>query len=252
MIDTHCHLDFENFDKDRDEVIKRAKKDLTSLINSGTSFQGNINALKLSNDYKDFIYPSLGFHPIQSADMSDDEVNKVLSQISNNIDEIVAIDEVGLDFFYVKDKTQRNRQMNIFEKFCNLANEHEKPILIHCRDGEKKAFNIVNQFDGISNVIFHCYSGSLKTAKKIMDNGYYMSVSTMIDYSKQHQELFYEIPLEYILTETDSPYLNPIKGKRNEPSCVKIAINKLAEIKELDYLSVDKITEDNAKKVFKI
>jgi TatD DNase family protein len=252
MIDTHCHLDFEDFNNDRDEVIKRAKKDLNYLINSGTSFEGNINALKLSNEHKDFIYPTFGFHPLQSANMNNDDVDKVLSQITEHIDEIVAIGEVGIDFFYVKDKIQRNRQMEIFEKFCNLANEHEKAILIHCRDGEKKAFNIVNQFDEISNVIFHCYSGSLKTAKKIMDNGYYMSVSTMIDYSKQHQELFHEIPLKYLLTETDSPYLNPIKGKRNEPSCVKIAINKLAEIKEIDPISVNKITENNAKKVFKI
>ncbi|MDR2873921.1 MAG: TatD family hydrolase [Methanobrevibacter sp.] len=252
MIDTHCHLDFENFDKNREEVIKRAKKKLTSLINSGTSFQGNINTLKLSNENPDFIYPSLGFHPIQSADMNDSEVNKVLYQISNYIDDIVAIGEVGIDFFYVKDKIQRNRQMDIFKRFCSLANEHEKPIIIHCRDGEKKAFNIINQFDRISDVIFHCYSGSLKTAKKIMDNGYYMSSSTMIDYSTQHQELFREIPLEYILTETDSPYLHPIRGEMNEPSCVKIAINKLAEIKEVDYTSVNKITENNAKKIFKI
>ncbi|MDR2830309.1 MAG: TatD family hydrolase [Methanobrevibacter sp.] len=252
MIDTHCHLDFKEFNKDRDEVIKKAKENLTALINSGTSFEGNIKALKLSKDYNNFIHPSFGFHPLQSANMNDEDVDKVLSQINKHIDEIVAIGEVGMDFFYVKDKLQRNRQLDIFKKFCDFANEHQNPILIHCRDAEKKAFNIVNQFKDIPKVIFHCYSGSLKTAKKIEDMGYFMSASTMIDYSKNHQELFSKIPLENILTETDSPYLHPVRGKRNEPSIVKLTISKIAEIKEIDFSVVDKVTENNAKEVFNI
>ncbi|MDR3290848.1 MAG: TatD family hydrolase [Methanobrevibacter sp.] len=252
MIDTHCHLDFEDFNKDRDEVIKRAKKNLTALINSGTSFEGNIKALQLSKDYKDFIYPSFGFHPLQSANMSNEDLDRVLLQVTEHLDEIVAIGEVGMDFFYVKDKFQRDRQIDIFKKFCDFANEHQKQVLIHCRDAEKKAFNIISQFEAIPNVIFHCYSGSLKTAKKIENMGYFMSASGMINYSKKHQELFTEISLENILTETDSPYLHPIRGERNEPSFVKLVIDKIAEIKEIDFSVVNKTTENNAKKVFNI
>jgi TatD DNase family protein len=252
MIDTHCHLNFEDYNKDQKEVIKRSKESLTAIVNSGTSYEGNIETLKLSKDNNGFIYPTFGFHPLQSGKMLDDDVDKVISQITKHMDEIVAIGEVGMDFFYIKDKTERNRQMEIFKKFCNIANQEEKPLLIHCRDAEKKAFNIVSEYESIPDVIFHCYSGSLKTAKKIMDKNYFMSVSTMIDYSKQHQDLFSQISLENILTETDSPYLHPIRGERNEPKLVEIAINKLAELNEITPNQVDKITENNAKKVFKI
>ncbi|GAA5818104.1 MAG: TatD family hydrolase [Methanobrevibacter sp. CfCl-M3] len=252
MIDTHCHLDFENFNKDREETIKRSEQDLTALINSGTSFEGNIRTLQLSKEYDGFIYPSFGFHPLQSTNKSFECVDKVLSQTTNCINEIVAIGEVGMDFFYVKDKLQRDKQIDIFKKFCNFANEYQKPVLIHCRDAEKKALNIVNQFDNIPSVVFHCYSGSLKTAKKIEDIGYFMSASTMIEYSKKHQELFSEISLDNILTETDSPYLHPSRGKRNEPSFVSLVIDKIAELKEIEVSVVNKITEDNAKNVFNI
>ncbi|MDR2623027.1 MAG: TatD family hydrolase [Methanobrevibacter sp.] len=252
MIDTHCHVDFKDFDKDRNEVIKRAKENLKALINSGTSFEGNIKALQLSKEYDSFIYPTFGFHPLQSANMNNEDVDKVLSQIKEHLNEIVAIGEVGMDFFYVKDKLQRSKQVDIFKRFCEFANENQKPILIHCRDAEKKAFNIVSQFKNIPDVIFHCYSGSLKTAKKIEDMGYFTSVSTMIDYSKKHQELFSEVSLENILTETDSPYLHPNRENRNEPSFVKLAIDKIAEIKGIDFSVVNKITENNAKKVFNL
>ena len=252
MIDIHCHLDFEDYNSDRDEVIERAKNKLTAIINSGTSYEGNKVVLKLSKKYNGFIYPTLGFHPINSGKTSDVDIKIAIDHITEHINDFVAIGEVGMDYFYIKDKGERERQKEIFKQFADLAEIHKKPILIHCRDAEKKAFNIIKEYDNIPSVIFHCYSGSLKTADKLVDNGYYMSFANMLSYSKQHQELIKNIPIENILTETDSPYLSTNRGERNEPYNVYKTIYKIAEIKGIDLDLADKITENTAKNVFNI
>lgn len=252
MIDIHCHIDFEQFNNDREEIIKRSKEKLSAIINSGTSIEGNERALNLSKQNPNFIYPTFGFHPVSSGQISDKDLNMSIGQMKKHMEEILAIGEVGMDYFYVKDKSERAKQAETFKKFIELANEYKKPLLIHARDCERKAFNIVKEYDDIPSVIFHCYSGSLKTAKKLIDEGYYTSISTMICYSKHHQDLIKEIPIENILTETDSPYLAPNREDRNEPSNVLYVASKLAEIKGESVDNIDKITEKNAKNVFGI
>lgn len=252
MIDTHCHVDFKDFNEDRDKVIQRAKDNLTAIVNSGTSYEGNQSALKLANKYKDFIYPSFGYHPVSSADSTDEYLNMAQNHLIKNLDNIVAIGEVGMDFFYVKDKAMRNKQREIFISFVEIANEYKAPLLIHARDCEKKAFNIVKEYDDIPNIVFHCFSGSLKTARRILDKDYYISFSTMVCYSKRHQDLVKEIPLNNILTETDSPYLAMTKEERNEPANVIKTAKKIAELQNVDLATVDEVTTNNAKKVFNI
>ena len=156
-----------------------------------------------------------------------------------------------MDFFFVKDKAIRNKQREVFLSFVEIANEYKIPLLIHARDADKKALNIVLDYDNIPEVIFHCYSGSLKTAQRIMEHdNYHMSFSTMVCWSKQHQDLASEIPIDYMLTETDSPYLAMTKEERNEPANVKLAIEKIAELQNIDVNTVDEVTTKNAKKVF--
>ena len=253
MIDTHCHIDFEEYDKDRTDVIKRASDKLDAVIVSGISENSNQGVLDLSNEYKDFIYPSFGYHPVSSQNCSDEELIGAHKHLISHIDDIVAIGEVGMDFFYVKDKALRERQKEIFTSFIEIANEYKVPLLMHVRDCEKKAVNIIQDYEDIPYFIFHCFSGSLKTARRIMDMGNaYMSFSTMLCYSKAHQDLIKEIPLEYILTETDSPYLAMTKEERNEPANVAKAVSKIAEIQNSEIDIVDSITTNNARKVFKI
>jgi TatD DNase family protein len=253
MIDTHCHIDFPEYDNDRTEVIERAKNNLDAIILSGTNFDANERAIKYSKEHPNFIYPSLGFHPVTSQNSTIQEQEAVQNQIIKNKENICAIGEVGMDFFFVKDKSIRQKQREIFLKFVEIANEHKIPLLIHARDADKKALNIVLEYEDIPEIIFHCYSGSLKTAKRIMEHdNYHMSFSTMVCYSKHHQDLVHDIPLEFMLTETDSPYLAMTKEERNEPSNVKLAVKKIAEIKDIDMDIVDEITTNNAKKVFKI
>jgi TatD DNase family protein len=252
MIDIHCHIDFRDFNKNREEVLKRAKQKLSAIINSGATLDGNKRALKLSQENKGFIYPTLGFHPVNSYKAELKVLEEVIKEIDQNIENAVALGEAGMDYHHVKDSESRKRQEKIFHKFAVLAEEYELPLVVHARDAEENALEIVKQFNSIPDVIFHCYSGSYETAQKIIDENYHLSVSTMVCFSKHHQKLVADLPLDYILTETDSPYLSPFKGKKNEPSFVEEAINKIAEIKDKKPSKVDKITEKNAKKVFGI
>ena len=253
MIDTHCHIDFEEYDKDRDEVITRAKDKLDAVIVSGIGYESNQGVLDLSEEYKDFIYPSFGYHPVSSQKCSDEELRLAHEHLIENLDNIVAIGEVGMDYFYVKDKALREKQKEIFLSFIEIANEYKKPLLMHVRDCEKKALNIVEEYDNIPYIVFHCYSGSLKTAKRIMNHeNYFMSFSTMLCYSEEHQNLIKNISLDHVLTETDSPYLAMTKEERNEPVNVVNAVKKIAEIQNKDVELVDTITTNNARKIFEI
>ena len=253
MIDTHCHIDFEDFDDDREDVIKRAEDKLDNVIVSGFSNDSNMKVLQLSKDYEGFIFPTFGFHPVSSQNATEEEIEIAHNNVRKYIDEIVAIGEVGMDYYYVTDKALRERQKEIFTGFLELADEYKVPIVMHVRDCEKKVVNIIPEYEDIPYFVFHCYGGSLKTAKRIMkmDNAF-MSFSTMLCYSKHHQDLIEKIDLDYILTETDSPYLAMRKEERNEPANVVNAVYKIAEIKNMDVATVDEITTCNARKIFKI
>ena len=253
MIDTHCHIDFEEFDDDREDVIKRAKDKLDHVIVSGYSNESNMKVLQLSKDYEGFIYPTFGFHPVSSQNATEEDLKIAHENIRNNLNSILAVGEVGMDYYYVTDKALRERQQEIFKSFLELANEYRVPIVMHVRDCEKKAVNIIEDYDDIPYFVFHCYGGSLKTAKRIMNrDDSYMSFSTMLCYSKHHQDLIEKIDLDYVLTETDSPFLAMTKEERNEPANVVKAVHKIAEIKDMDVSTVDEITTNNARKIFKI
>ena len=253
MIDTHCHIDFEDFDSDREEVIKRAKDKLDHVIVSGYSNESNMKVLQLSKEYEGFIYPTFGFHPVSSQNATEEDLKIAHDNIRNHINDILAIGEVGMDYYYVTDNELRERQQEIFRSFLELADEYKVPIVMHVRDCEKKAVNIIEDYDNIPYFVFHCYGGSLKTAKRIMNrDDSYMSFSTMLCYSKHHQDLIEKIDLDYVLTETDSPYLAMTKEERNEPANVVNAVHKIAEIKGMDVSTVDEITTNNARKIFKI
>ncbi|MBE6500186.1 MAG: TatD family deoxyribonuclease [Methanobrevibacter thaueri] len=253
MIDTHCHIDFEDFDHDREEVIQRAKDKLDYIIVSGYSNESNMKVLELSHEYEGFIYPTFGFHPVSSQNATSEDISIAHENIRKYLKDIVAVGEVGMDYFYVTDKALRERQQEIFRSFLDIANEYKVPIVMHVRDCEKKAVNIIPEYEDIPYFVFHCYGGSLKTVKKIMNmDNCMMSFSTMLCYSKHHQDLISKIDLDYVLTETDSPYLAMTKDERNEPANVSNAVLKIAEIKNMDVEAVDEITTANACKIFKI
>ncbi len=250
MIDAHCHVDFKEYNKNREEVMQRAQKKLRAIINSGASLGGNRRTLKLKDEYPKFLYPTLGFHPDNAVKADSNIIEQALNEIITNVDKSVALGETGLDYHEIKSEENKKRQMNLFRRFIELAVEYEKPLVIHARDAELEALEMVKRYD-IPQVIFHCYGGDTRIASAIVEEGHYISISTIISFSTHHQNLAHEIPLSNMLTETDSPYLSPFKG-RNEPVYVEEVVKKVAMVKDVSVNKVDKITQKNAEKIFNI
>jgi len=252
MIDTHCHVDFKEYNKNRNEVMGRAKDKLKAIINSGASLGGNRRTLKLQEEYNGFLHSTLGFYPSKASKADQSIIKEALDEIDDNIDLAVGIGETGLDFHEITDFNAQKRQINLFETFIKLSEEYELPLIIHARGAEKKAFEMVKKASSIENVVFHCYGGDAETAELIVLEGYHISFSTIVCFSEHHQKMAEKIPITNILTETDSPYLSPFKGIRNEPAFVEEAVKVIAEKKSISIGEVDKKTEKNAKKIFKI
>jgi TatD DNase family protein len=252
MIDTHCHVDFKEFNRNREEVMERAQKKLSAIINSGASLGGNRRTLKLTEAYSGFLFATLGFHPSNAVKADWVIIEEALEEIDNNIDKAVAIGETGLDFNGLKDETAKKRQIKVFNIFIEMAVEYQLPLVVHARDAELKALTMVKKCSSIPDVVFHCYGGDADTARKIVEEGYYLSFSTIISFSSHHQNLVQDIPLSHIITETDSPYLSPFKGIKNEPSFVEEVVKTIAQIKDLSPAKVEGVTEKTAKKIFGI
>ena len=250
MIDTHCHIDFKEFNRNREEVMERAQKKLRAIINSGASLGGNRRTLKFEEKYPGFLYPTLGFHPSNASKADLVIIEEALKEIRQNINQAVAVGETGLDFHNLNDEKSKNRQITVFKNFIELAEEYELPLVIHARDAERKVLDMVTNHSSIPDVIFHCYGGDAETVQRIVDEGYYISFSTVISFSKHHQDLAREIPISNVLTETDSPYLSPFKGMRNEPAFVEEVIKTLAQIKDISEDEADKITQKSALEIF--
>ena len=250
MIDSHCHVDFKEYNKDREEVMQRAQEKLQAIIDSGASLGGNRRALRLKEEYPGFVYLSLGFHPNNAVKADSTIIKQALNEIIDNMDESVALGETGLDYHELKSEEHKKRQINLFERFIDLAVEYEKPLVIHARDAEETALDMVKN-QSIPQVIFHCYGGDAETARLIVEEGFHISFSTIISFSKHHQELAHEIPLSHILTETDSPYLSPFKG-RNEPAYVEEVVKTLAQVKDITLNEIDRVTQKNIENVFKL
>ncbi|HEY0196323.1 MAG TPA: TatD family hydrolase [Methanobacterium sp.] len=249
MIDAHCHVDFKEYNKNREEVMRRAQEKLRAIINSGASLGGNRRTLKLQEEYPGFLYATLGFHPHNAAKADSNIIDQAMDEIIDNIDNSVALGETGLDFHQLKSEEHKKRQKDLFKRFIDLAVEYDKPLVIHARDGEKTALDMVK--NTVPQVIFHCYGGDAQTASAIVDEGYYISLSTIITFSSHHQDMVKGIPLSNILTETDSPYLSPFKGK-NEPTYVEEVLKTVAQVKDLPQDEVDRLTQKNAEEVFKL
>ncbi len=247
-IDAHCHLDFSQFKKDRDSVIDRAlKSGLVRMINSGVDFSTNSRSIELAEKY-DFFSATLGVSPNILQDIKDPELQLLLKQIESNADHAVGIGEAGLDYFHCKDAPGRERQAAVFKKVIALSASVNLPLVIHSRDAEQQALNMVKHLD---RVVFHCYSGTLATMKEAVDRGYYISLATNICRSAHHQILARNVPLDHLMVETDSPFLSPRRG-RNEPAFVLDSIRLIARIRNVEPKEIAMITADNTKRIYNI
>lgn len=243
MIDIHAHLAFPDFDEDRASVIEKCREELSGVIVSSARYDEGLKALKIQEENPGFIFVTLGYHP------TDGGINyeKVIELIKQNKDKISGVGEVGLDYHWEKDPGKRNGQKMVFQKFIDLAKEINKPLVIHSWDAEWDCFDMIKN-SGLK-VVFHCFSGPVELAKQIIDAGFYISMSTHVIFSKHHRKLARIIPMDKLLLETDSPFLDPNKEK-NFPWKIKLSAGKIAKINNTTKEEVLENAKKNAVKLF--
>ncbi|MFH1202359.1 MAG: TatD family hydrolase [Candidatus Omnitrophota bacterium] len=251
LIDTHCHLDFPEFDKDRDEVISRAKDSgLGYIINIGSSLKGSKESIVLAQKY-DLVYATVGIHP-HDADGADTEVIKELDGLIKN-NKVVAVGECGLDYY--RNLSSHDNQREIFFTLINLAKSSDLPVVVHSRQAEEETLDILKKQMPLRAVV-HCFSADENFLRQYLDLGFYISFTCNITYKKANslRNLVGLIPLNRLMLETDAPFLPPegLRGQRNEPRAVKILCQEIAKIKGLDFNEVASVTTKNAKEFFRL
>jgi TatD DNase family protein len=248
VIDSHCHIDFKQFNKDREAVLESARNSgLVRMINSGVDCSTNAKSLELAKKY-DFFSATLGLSPNILQSIREPELVVLFEQIESNACEAVGIGEAGLDYYHCKDAPSRLRQAKVFSRVIDMAKSLDLPLVIHSRDAEQPALEMVKHLD---KVVFHCYSGSIATMKDAIDRGFYISLATNLCRSVQHQILARNVSLDRLLVETDSPFLSP-RGGRNEPSFVLDSVRLIARIRGMEPQDIARITADNTKRIYNI
>lgn len=246
MVDTHCHV--YSFEYDNiEEIINRAMDSgVRMLIVNGCDSKSNREIVDLVKKY-DIVYGALGIHPEALDDFNDAEIKFITDHI--NDDKIVAVGEIGLDYHYDYDK---ENQKELFKRQLEIAKSFNKPVIIHSRDAIQETYNIVKTFN--VKGIMHCYSGSLEMAKEFNKIGFLLGIGGIVTFknSKKIVDVIREVPLEYIVLETDSPYLapEPYRGKKNEPSYIGFVAKRIAEIKGISCDEVNNVTTDNVSRLF--
>ncbi len=251
LTDTHCHLDFPDFDHDREQVIQRARQEgVVCIINIGSSLRGSREGIGLSRQY-DFIYCSVGIHP-HEADRIDKRVLEEIWQLSKE-NKVVAIGEIGLDYY--KRFSSPENQRRLFMNLLDLARQRSLPVIIHCRQAQEEVINILKDTQ-LPGGVMHCFSGDEEFLKQVLDLGLYISFTCNLTYKKSDRlrEIARLVPLERLLLETDAPFLAPegLRGKRNEPAYVRHLAEMLASIKGIDIQELTRITATNAGRLFGI
>ena len=260
LFDTHSHINFPDFNKDREDVVKRSLENGVRMIIIGTSADNSARAVEIANQYESGVYASVGLHPTDKED-DDFDINYYRGLAKNP--KVVAIGECGLDYYHPQN--YKEKQKNIFKKQIELATEVNKPLIIHCRDAHNDVLNILqNYFLNLKsgkNGVIHFFSGSWEQAQKYFNLGFLISFTGVITFpplrrasTSDYDEIIKKAPLEKIILETDAPFVAPIpyRGQRNEPLYVKEVAQKIAEIKGISYEEAAKITTKNAVELFNL
>jgi TatD DNase family protein len=253
LFDTHVHLNAEQFNEDLEEVISRAKEaGVGRMVVVGFDRPTIERAMELVEQYE-FLYASIGWHPVDAIDMKDEDLAWI-EELSSH-PKVVALGEMGLDYHW--DKSPKDIQKEVFRKQIHLAKKVKLPIVIHNREATQDIVDILRE-EGAEEVggIMHCFSGSPEIAQECVDMNFYISLGGPVTFknAKKPKEVAQEIPLERLLIETDCPYLapHPNRGKRNEPAYVKLVAEQIAELKGISLEEVETITTENANKLFNI
>lgn len=246
MIDTHCHI-FKEYYDNIDEVIDNMDG---YMIVAGIDDSTNLEVIELANKY-DKVFGVIGIQPEEVKKVTPNSYKIIEDNINNP--KIVGIGEIGLDYYWT-DET-KELQLEVFDKMMSIANKYNKPVVIHSREATQDTYNILKKYPNIKAVL-HCYSSSVEMAREFIKMNVMLGIGGVLTFknSKKLVEVVENIPIEYLLLETDSPYLSPepFRGKQNKPNNVVSVAQKIAQIKNITEEEVLKITTENAKKQFNL
>lgn len=245
IIDTHSHLQFNDYKNDLEAVLQRTKDAGIACINVGTDFISSKNAVELAEKYEG-LYTAIGLHPTDVDELFDPQAYRELAKSKK----VIAVGEIGLD--YLK-KPEKEKQKSIFLQQADLARELNLPLIIHCRMAHDEMIEILKakSYKLEANGVIHCFTGTLEQAQKYVAMGFYLGINGII-FKFNIDEVIKTVPLEHLLLETDCPYLTPPMAteKRNEPIFITHTAKKIAELKGVDFDQVVDITTQNAKVLF--
>lgn len=250
LIDTHSHIDMPDFD-DLDDVILRAKEaGVEKIVVPSVDRNSFEKVIELTDKYEG-VYCALGIHPTEAQEANQKDYEDIIKLAAH--DKVVAIGECGLDHYW--DKTYIKEQNECFLKQIEIAKTLKKALIVHDREAHKDTYDLLtaNIKDEIP-IIMHCFSGSLEFAQMCIKKGFYIALGGVVTFknAKKAHEIAKEIPLEYLLLETDAPYLTPVpfRGKRNEPAYVKYVAEEIAKIRGISFDEIARVTTENARRVF--
>ena len=252
MIDSHCHIDFKDFNANRAEVIAAAAEaGVHTLINIGADLTTSQRSVALAGEHG-MIYAAVGVHPHDASTLDDACLVKIRSLAAE--DKVVAIGEIGLDFY--RDLSPRQTQKVAFHKQMQLAVELNLPVVIHTREAFRETLSIAGEYsDLLPGGVFHCFPGDVDEAYRVLDLGFVLGIGGVVTYKNSRMaRVAPEVPLDKIILETDAPYLAPIpyRGKTNQPAYVKLVCDKVAELCGVPSQEVEKITDRTCQKLFRL
>ena len=255
MIDSHMHLEQKDYDKDRDLVIKRCKESGMKAIISVFTHQDDFDRIpKILDEYPGFVFAVAGLHPQFIKELTEENINNSLKWIKDNAHLLHGVGEQGLDYFWTKEPEYRKKQQELFVKFIKLAKDLNKVIVVHTRDAHKEVIKILED-NGAKKVQLHMW-GDNKLVKKIIENGWYISVGPVIAHSKKHRKVVRDMPMDKLMLETDSPWFGGKdsngRSLRGEPTNIKVSAEEIAKIKKIPINDVLKICGKNTIKLFSL
>lgn len=251
LIDTHSHIYLEDFDDDRKKVLERAEKEgIGKILMPAIDSTTHEKMLGISEEFSQICRPMMGLHPCSVKENYSQQLKIVQDYLGKK--RFIAIGEIGLDFYW--DLNFKGQQYDVFHQQIEWASSYDLPIVIHSRNSINECISVVAEHQkGKLKGVFHCFSGSIEQAKKIIDLNFYLGIGGVVTFKNSGLDKVVEqLTLENIVLETDAPYLAPVpfRSKRNECSYLKFVVQKLAEINKLDIIEIATITTSNAEKLF--
>lgn len=254
MIDSHCHFEQKDYDSDREDIIKKCKKELRAVISCCAHSKHIHLTLELAKKHPDFIFTCFSLHPEYIKEITLEQINELKDILrkeikENNNKNIVAIGETGLDFHWVKEPEWREKQAELFEEFIELSKELNLPLVIHSWEAIEECIDILEK-NNCKKVLMHLFGGNMILLDRVIANDWYITLGPGIKKSKSYRKIAKKMPINKILLETDAPWWG--FGQRNDPTSVKLVCEVIAEEKNLPVEQVERQTDLNAKEFFNL